>query len=187
MSPPTKKSQREIILYLWNVGTRTAKEIHTQTSIPLRTIYDTIQKIKKTGTVDHARGNGRPTKITKPARRLVGQYIRRNPTLSTRTMATKLAIKNIVVSHSTISRYLASAGYSNSLPQKTPMLTDRHKKARMEWARKHFNDDWNTTFFSDETAFQLFRNTVKHWHKGSRPFRRIPKNRTKIKAWGDSV
>jgi len=64
------------------------------------------------------------------------------------------------------------------------MLTDAHKQARVEWARKHLDDNWERTFFSDETAFKLFRNTVKRWHKGPRKVRRMPKDRTKINAWG---
>jgi len=64
------------------------------------------------------------------------------------------------------------------------MLTETHKIRRVEWAKKHLNDNWNKTVFTDETAFQLFRNTVGRWYKGERPVRRIPKDCTKIFAWG---
>lgn len=64
------------------------------------------------------------------------------------------------------------------------MLTAIHKQKRVEWAQKHLNDDWTRTLFSDETAFQLFRNTVQRWYKGERPIRPMPKDRTKILAWG---
>ena len=46
----------------------------------------------------------------------------------------------------TISRHLSRLGYKNSLPLKTPMLTDAHKEARVSW---HLNDNWETTLFSD--------------------------------------
>ena len=55
------------------------------------------------------------------------------------------------------------------------MLTEAHKAKRVEWAKKHINDSWEKTLFSDETAFQLFRNTIKHWYKGQRPTRRFTK------------
>ena len=64
------------------------------------------------------------------------------------------------------------------------MLTNAHKQKRVEWAHHHLNDDWKKTLFSDETAFQLFRNTVERWYKGERPVRPMPKKRTKIFAWG---
>src|SRR5436853_6845436 len=59
------------------------------------------------------------------------------------------------------------------------MLTSDHKQKRIEWAKKHINDNWNKTLFSDETSFQLFRNTIKQWYKGARPIRPIPKDRRK--------
>ena len=44
--------------------------------------------------------------------------------------------------------------------------------------------NWNKTVFTDETAFQLFRNTVERLYKNERPTRRIPKDRQKVFAWG---
>ena len=45
------------------------------------------------------------------------------------------------------------------------------------------NDDWQLT---DETAFDLFRNKIRGWHKhGERPVRKLPpKSRQKVMAWG---
>src|SRR5437588_3349317 len=64
------------------------------------------------------------------------------------------------------------------------MLTSAHKQKRVEWAQKHKDDNWKNTLFSDETSFQLFRNTIKHWYKNARPIRLMPKDRSKIFAWG---
>ena len=89
-----------------------------------------------------------------------------------------------MVSQPTILRHLWALGYRNDVPKPVPMLTEQHKKKRLEWARKHLHDNWDTTFFLDETVFQLFRNTIGQWHKGSRPIRRVPKDRRKIFAWG---
>jgi len=71
------------------------------------------------------------------------------------------------VTHATVANHLKDLGYKKSLPKATPMLTDGHKQKRVEWAQKHLNDDWSHTVFSDETAFQLFRNTVECWHKNT--------------------
>ena len=155
-----------------------------RTDTPLTTIYDNIRKIKKTGGVDHAGGNGRPKKIGARASKALGQFVRRDSSVSTRTLATKLSATHVQVSHMTIARHMANLGYSKALPIGTPMLTPVHKQKRVEWARAHLNDDWGRTLFSDETAFQLFRNTVERWYKGVRPTRALPKDRTKIMAWG---
>jgi transposase len=184
MSTSKYEAQRITLLQLWNNGTHNAKEIHAQTGIPLSTIYDNIKKLKETGSVEHAKGAGRPRKITAHASRALGQYVRRDTSLSTRTLATKLSKIDVEVSHVTVARHLADLGYTKSLPRATPMLTDEHKRRRVEWAKTHLQDDWRRTLFSDETAFQLFRNTVERWHKGARQVRCMPKDRSKILAWG---
>ena len=43
----------------------------------------------------------------------------------------------------------------------SPMLTVEQKQNRVEWAKKHQGDDWNRTIFTDESSFQMFRNTVR--------------------------
>ena len=90
-----------------------------------------------------------------------------------------------MVSRVTVGRHLAEHSYKNSLPLTTPMLTKAHKEIRITWAKNHLHDNWKRTIFTDETLFQLFRNTIKHWHKGARPIRLMPKDRRKIMAWGD--
>src|SRR4051812_48045620 len=47
------------------------------------------------------------------------------------------------------------------------------------------NDNWNRIIFTDETAFDLFRNKVSRWHKnGKRPIRRLLKSCQKVMTWG---
>ena len=65
------------------------------------------------------------------------------------------------------------------------MLTDRHIEMRVAWANAHLRDNWHRTVFTDETAFDLFRNKIRRWHKsGEKPIRRLPKSRQKVLAWG---
>ena len=63
------------------------------------------------------------------------------------------------------------------------MLTERHIEMRIEWAQTHMNDNWGQVIFTDETAFDLFRNKVHRWHKnGERPIQRLPISRQKVMA-----
>jgi hypothetical protein len=56
---------------------------------------------------------------------------------------------------------------------------------RLAWAQMHMHDDWSCTIFTDEIAFDIFRNKVRRWHKnGKRPIRRLPKSHQKVMAWG---
>ncbi|CAF1344832.1 unnamed protein product [Rotaria sordida] len=76
-------------------------------------------------------------------------------------------------------------GYKSTLPYGTPMLTQEHKDARVQWAIQHKDDDWSRTIFTDETCCQLFRNTIRRWSRNpSAEVKRIPKNKQKIMVWG---
>jgi transposase len=177
-------SQRQTLVHFWNNGVRSQKELHKITNIPLSTIKYNIQKLKKTGDVAHRRSNGRSKKIGSRESRDLERYIRKDSSLSLRTLATKLSNNGVEVSHVTVGARLKELGYKNGLPNGTPMLTAVQKAKRVEWATNHLNDQWEKTLFSDETAFQLFRNTISQWYKGPRPIRPLPKNRQKIFAWG---
>jgi transposase len=184
MAPSKQETQRQLILQLWRQGMRKAAEIHTITKILLKTIYRNLKKLEETGNIKHKGFSNRIKKIVPHGSRAIAQYVRRNPTITARSIATKLEDIGINASRITVSRHLANLGYQNALPISTLMLTPSHKKKRVEWAEKHINDNWKKTLFSDETAFQLFRNTLKHWYKNARPIRPMPKDRRKIFAWG---
>ena len=56
-------------------------------------------------------------------------------------------------------------------------VTSRHIELRKAWARAHLRDNWARIIFTDETAFDLFRNKVSRWHKsGEKLIRRLPKS-----------
>ena len=75
-------------------------------------------------------------------------------------------------------------GCGNVLPHKTSMLTKEHKEARVQWAIRHKDYHWNRKIFTDETCYQLFRNTVCRWSKNPKTeIKRIPKNQQKIMVW----
>ena len=65
------------------------------------------------------------------------------------------------------------------------MLTQEHKERRVQWGKQHLNDDWQSTVFTDESSFQLFRNTIRRWSKyPQEEKKRVPKNRQKVHVWG---
>jgi len=180
------EAQRQTILHYWLNGVTSPTEIHQKTCIPLRTVKNNLKKLKETGSVEHRKGNGRKTKVTQTVARAIGQHVHNNSAISTRQLATKIqATHNINISHVAVWEHMKKKGYQSSLPIGTPMLTDRHIAMRIAWAQVHLQDNWTRTVFTDETAFDLFRNKVKRWHKsGYRPIRRLPKSRQKVMAWG---
>ena len=84
-----------------------------------------------------------------------------------------------------IGRHLRDHGYRSVLPVNTPMLTDEQKQHRVQWVKKHQADDWYRTVFTDESSFQLFRNTIRRWSKNPESeVKQIPKNRQKVNIEG---
>ena len=84
------EAQRQTILHHWLNGTKSAKEIQQKTSIPLRTIERNLKKLRESGSVEHRRGNGRPSKVTQNLSRAIGQHIHRNTAISTRQLQVKV-------------------------------------------------------------------------------------------------
>ena len=155
------EAQRQTIKHYWNIGIRSAKQIHEITSIPLHTVEYNLKKLREIGDVEHKQRIGCPPKITQKISHMIGQNIRRNNTISTCQLAIKIEnIKDISIDHTTVWRHMKKKEYSNSVPLATPMLTDRHIEMRKSWAQAHMNDNWNQTIFTDETAFDLFRNKI---------------------------
>src|SRR5436190_834276 len=121
-------AQAQSILHLWNNSIRTAVEIQRRTNIAKFTIYYNLDKLRKTGNTAHKKLPGRPKKITSQNSITVGQYIRRNSAISSRKLASKLSLKGVNVSYSTVLQHLASLGYDKKCTLVTPMLTRLHKK-----------------------------------------------------------
>ena len=177
---------RSVILHFWRKGYRCAAEIARLTKIPVRTVRYNIAKIRERGSVEHRGGNGRPSKITPSDSKVIGQWIRRNSEITTGEIVAKLREdRGRHVSRWTVQRHLAQRGYKNILPHATLMLTQKQKERRVQWALQHKDDDWSRTVFSDETSYQLFRNTILRWSKNPQAeFKRIPRNRQKIMVCG---
>ena len=106
MSQSINERQRQMILYYWEEGIREAPKIQSLTKIPMRTIYYNLKKIRQKGDVTHRGGNGRKKIITNIDACRIGQYVRRNPTISTKLIASKLKEEGTVVSRVTVGRHL---------------------------------------------------------------------------------
>ena len=86
-----------------------------------------------------------------------------------------------LVSASTISRRFHEYGYKSILSQSIHILISDEKYRRLQWAKRHKNDDVTRTILTDDASFQVFRNTVRRWTKT--PHNELtcsPKNRQKI-------
>lgn len=184
--PMTLRDYQISILYYWNNGVRSAREISRICNIPVSTVHYNLQKLADFGCLSHRRNNGRRTLISASTSQTIGQMIRWNKEITAASIASRLTEeKGVHVSRPTVHRHLRRNGYKSVLPRTKPMLTPQQRERRLQWAVAHKDDDWANTIFSDETSIQLFRNTLRRWSKDPhKEVKRIPKNRQKIMVWG---
>jgi len=180
------KEHHVAILYYWNKGVRSPREISRKTDIPYSTVEYNIKKLKTIESLDHKCKSGRNRTLSRKASCTIGQLVRHNKEVTTSTIAAKLRERKVAtVSRWMVWRHLRRQGYQSVMPKRNPMLTDSQRVTRLEWALTHKNDDWSRTIFSDETSIQLFRNTVRRWSRTpGTEIKRVPKNRQKLMIWG---
>jgi len=65
------------------------------------------------------------------------------------------------------------------------MLTVAAKERRVEWSNSYLNENWKKVIFSDETTFQLFRNTtlVRYKIGEKKPRHAVVKHPLKVHIW----
>ena len=73
--------------------------------------------------------------------------------------------RGVAVSKWTVGRAMKDGGFVYGKPMTVPLLTERHKATRMQWAASQNGKDWSKTFFSDETTIQLGANLGCEWYK----------------------
>ncbi len=187
MAMPTKLKLYLIsILHFWSIGVRSPTAISRKTRINISTVKYNLKKLKESGNLDRRAGGGQKRKIKGGDAIAIGQYLKRNKEFTVKDISMKLEEKRgLKVSPMTVWRHLKRSGYMSVLPKATPMLTEDHKRRRVEWAQRNLDTDWSRVVFSDETSYQLFRNTVRRWSKQAKDERkRVPKDRKKIHVWG---
>ena len=82
MSPTVRERKMHSLLHYWNEGICSVPELAKLTKLPISTVRYNVEKLKKTGTLEHKGGNGRPKKITANLAKTVGQYVRRDTSVS---------------------------------------------------------------------------------------------------------
>jgi hypothetical protein len=86
----------------------------------------------------------------------------------------------------TVRENLQKLGYKVCIPRPVPLLTKEAMVRRVTWAKAHQRKQWNKTIFSDETTFQMFRNTTQVRYKSGelKPRRATVKHPFKVHLWG---
>ena len=108
-----------------------AKQFRT----PKSKIQSVIKKWKEYQTTVSLPRAGRPRKLSQKATTKLVREAKKYPRITLQELRKEVASTGDEVSTPTISRRLNEAGLKGCVARRTPLLTTRHKKARLQFAK----------------------------------------------------
>ncbi len=146
------------------------KKISAALKVPKSTVASIILKWKTFGTTGTLPRAGRPAKLSYRGRRALVREVKKNPKITVAELQRCIREMGESCRKSTITAALHQSGLYGRVARRKPLLSARHMKARMEFAKKHLKDSkmvTNKILWSDETKIELFGLNSKRyvWRK----------------------
>lgn len=133
-----------------------SKDIAEKYKINKSTLSKIIKKFKTYNTVETFHLGGRPRKTTPRTDRRIVTEFQKDPLASGNVIKKKLDLN---ISSWTINRRAKESGLHSFSAAKKPLLSEKNRKARLNFARKYADwsiTKWKTVLFSDEKKFNMF-------------------------------
>ena len=161
-------SKRHQIQTLLEAEKCSIAEIANQVGVARYTVYRLKNRIEQNEPLVHKKGGGRPANKCDKIKYSCAKYIQHDAQKPVREIASEIHSKSgISVSKSTVHRCLKGMGYSKPYLTKVPMLSEKNRLNRIEWAKRNKGRRWFRAVFSDEASFWLRSGRVRMWTKGS--------------------
>uniref|UniRef100_A0A8C5WII5 Transposase n=1 Tax=Leptobrachium leishanense TaxID=445787 RepID=A0A8C5WII5_9ANUR len=152
------RKTREEVITLHRKGNG-YKKIAKMLNIPRETIGSIIRKFKAKGTVETLPGRGRKKMLTSTAVRYLKRRVEKSPRVTAEELRKHLSDVGTEVSAQTIRRTLRNEGLHARTPRRTPLLSPKNKKSRLQYAKSHVDKPqkfWDSVLWTDETKLELF-------------------------------
>nr|CAH7714481.1 unnamed protein product [Callosobruchus chinensis] len=154
---------RTRIIALWQEGL-SCHQIANRLNVVRSTVSRTIRLYEETGEVNSRPRTGRPTVSTRRENRFIAQLSRRERSVTVPVLRSQFQKTfNRVISTAAIHRRVLASGLRCRRPLRVPLLTARHRTARLQWPRAHQDwllPQWRNVLFSDESRFGLIPGTM---------------------------
>lgn len=165
--PRLTHDQRIRIVTLHDEAGRTIQQLTVQFRVDRRTVQRLLRKHRETQSVDDRLHPGRARKTTVREDRVLIRMSAGNPRQVARELRQRWNVEHGVdASLSTVKDRLNKGGLPGRIARKKPLLTQRHRQARLEWARQHRNwtvEQWNNCYFSDESPLHLVQASQRRY------------------------
>jgi transposase-like protein len=151
--------ERVRIVALHNEANVTVTQLARDFDVNRRTVQRLLQKHQATHSVDDLPRSGRPTVSTLRDDRALVRMSSANPQQVSRQLRQRWHHEHgVQASVDTVKRRLRSVGLMGRIAVKKPLLTERHRIARLAWARErqHWTvEEWRNVVFTDESPIHL--------------------------------
>ncbi|KAK7103623.1 hypothetical protein V1264_018489 [Littorina saxatilis] len=126
-------------------------------NVHLSTVYRLQQRFVNTGSTADTQRSGRPRVTTqRQDRQILRHHLRNRFHTANKTARNTVGNHQRPISGQTIRRRLAERDLQNCRPARGPVLTQKHRMARQQWAQDHINWNWRQwrhILFTDESHF----------------------------------
>ena len=147
--------ERMRVVVLNEVG-YTLNSIAKQLKIGRRTVQEIVKKYADTGDVQDRPGRGRKKKTSPREDRKIIQSSIKDRRKSARDISKEIKEEiGLELSSRTIRRRLLNAGLKSCRAKKKPLLSQKARQKRLQWALEHRIFVWDNVVFSDESRFCL--------------------------------
>ena len=111
------------------------KSISRDLDVPVSPVRNVIKKFTANGTVANLPGHGWKRNIYERLQRRIVRMVDKEPRSLSNQIQAALQTQGTTVSACTIRRHLNEMGHYGMRPRRTPLLTQRHKKSRLEFSK----------------------------------------------------
>jgi transposase len=150
---------------LWHSGV-TARKIARRLKCNEKTVRNAVARFASTKSIEDRPRSGRPSKLTSPIKRRIGNWALRPGGGTVRRIKQQMEKRGVKLGIGTVHKALVQLGFEAKNPVPKPLLTEDHCARRMAFATDHLNDSKykiRKVVYSDEKYFVANGFTRKVW------------------------
>ncbi|CAK9796240.1 Transposable element Tcb1 transposase [Anthophora quadrimaculata] len=165
-----ESSVKNLIIKHFEEG-KSYRNIGKVLNLSCASVQNIIRKYKTYKTVENRPRTGRPKKLSRRDVSLILKEVEKNPKISAPKLAGSIAaVSGKHVHPKTVQRALRDKGYRSRVPRRKPLISDKNRRLRLDFAKKYKDMDedfWRRVLFTDESKFNIFGSDgrAKIWRK----------------------